>query len=145
MAEVTVVNFVHYCRQVLTDAATVDAIHSYDDDAVESSVRRVTIVQGAIDQRQHHMEGLGDLLEWATYLLNRLVEKQLRNQIGAGERYRHFQGAPINITEDMLICLRGEGYTVVDIATKLRVSRQTIYNKINLFGLKEEVLEIERV
>ena len=63
MADVTVVNFVHYCRQVLNDAATVDAIHSYDDDAIESSVRRVTIVRDAINQRQNYMGGLGELLQ----------------------------------------------------------------------------------
>ena len=49
MAEVTVVNFVHYYRYVLNDAAIVNAIRSYEDDAVESSVRRVTIVRDAID------------------------------------------------------------------------------------------------
>ena len=91
------------------------------------------------------MEGLQDLLDWATSLLDLLLEKQLRNQVGAGDRYRDLQTAPINITKDMLICLRGEGYTVVDIAKKLRVSRQTIYNKVNLFGLKEEVSFIRRV
>ena len=136
MAEVTVVNFVHFYRQVLNDAATVNAIHSYDDDAVESSLRRITIVRDAIDQRLHYMEGLRDLLHWATSLL---LEKQLRNQVGAGERYCDLQTAPINITKDMLICLRDEGYTIVDIAKKLRVSRQTIYNKLNLFGFNKEV------
>ena len=139
MAEVTVVNFVHYCRQVLTDAATVDAIHSYDDDAVESSVRRVTIVRDAIDQRQNYMEGLRELLQSATSILDRLLEKQLRNQINAGERYLDLHGAPINITKEILTCLRREGYTVVDIARKLRVNRRTIHNKINLFGLKDVV------
>ena len=139
MAEVTVVNFVHFCRQVLNDAATVNAIHSYDDDAVESSLRRVTIVRDAIDQRLHYLKGSRDLLHWATSLLDLLPEKKLRNQVGAGERYCDLQTAPINITKDMLICLRDEGYTIVDIAKKLRVSRQTIYNKLNLFGLNKEV------
>ena len=130
------VNFTHYCRQVLSDAVTVLTLHYRDEDALDASVRRVTIIRHALLRRRDYMVGLDDLLIESDDLLERLSSAEFQLQLSVLERSASLTSDRLEITEQRLLYLLREGYTIVNIAEKFRVSRQPIHAKINLYGLK---------
>ena len=133
------VNFAHYCQQVLRDASIVLSSHSRDGDALDASIRRVTIIRRALIRRQDHMVGLNELLIESDDLLEHLSSAEFQLQLSVIERSASLTSDLLEITEQRLLFLLREGYTIVDIAEKFRVSRQTIHAKINLYGLKQQV------
>ena len=140
MDNVTTVNFHHYCSQVLNDAGLVLAHHFRDDDAIEVSVRRITLISHALQRRADHLD-VRDLLHRAAAILDHLSDAELHLQLATQNHSNNLELQPVFITAEILQFLRAEGYSVMNIASKLRVSRTTIYNKIQQFGLVEEVSE----
>ena len=89
------------------------------------------------------MDGLIELLNEADSLLDRLSSAELMLQLSIHNRSVSLE--KIDITRERLMYLIREGYTVVNIAAKFRVSRQTIHTKINLYSSTQEVFLVHNL
>ena len=97
MDHVTTVNFHHYCSEVLNDAGLVLAHHFRDDDAIEASVRRVTLISHALQRRADHLD-VRDLLYRAAPILDHLSDAELHLQLATQNHSNNLELQPVVIT-----------------------------------------------